>query len=42
MMEQSPEMIGGAGSQMHLMRSFVSRHDHFSDFLFFRCFLYLL
>lgn len=28
MMEQSPEMIGGAGRQTHLMRSFVSRHNH--------------
>lgn len=27
MMEQSPEMIGGAGRQTHLMRSFVSRHN---------------
>ena len=35
MMEQSPEMIGGSGRQMHLMRSFVSRHNHFSDFLYF-------
>lgn len=34
MMEQSPEMIGGAGRQTHLMRSFVSCH-HFSDFLYF-------
>lgn len=25
-MEQSPEMIGGAGGQTHLMRKFVSRH----------------
>lgn len=33
MMEQSPEMIGGAGRQTHLMRSFVSCHNHFLDFL---------
>jgi hypothetical protein len=41
MMEQSPEMIGGAGRQTHLMRSFVSRHNHnFSGFLFFPYFPY--
>lgn len=42
MMEQSPEMIGGAGRQTHLMRSFVSRHNHFSGFLpYFSLFLYI-
>lgn len=40
MMEQSPEMIGGSGRQTHLMRSFVSRHNHFSDCLYFIYFVY--
>lgn len=42
MMEQSPEMIGGSGRQTHLMRSFVSRHNHFSDCLHFLYFLYFV
>lgn len=41
MMEQSPEMIGGAGRQMHLMCSFVSRHNHFSDSVYLMCLYFL-